>query len=236
MAPGLDAPRRADIVVAVHGSADPGEALRTGRRVSRQLGAAYRDRPAVVLLLSGSEPTPMPGEEPAGDHAPIVAWTRPGQNALEATLRAAEAFDAAACALVAVDGEESSIDGARNLLAPVLDEGYDLVCPCYALHRYEGVLSTGIVYPRTRAVFGKRLRQPMGDELAVSRPLASHLLGDAWHADAAHAGDRIWLVTAALARDFRLCQAQLGPRPRHGPEADADLAASLAHVVGLFFH
>ena len=89
MAPGLEAPRRADIVVAVHGSADPGEALRTGRRVSRQLGAAYRGRPAVVLLLSASEPTTMPAEGAAGDHAPIVPWARPGQNALEATLRAA---------------------------------------------------------------------------------------------------------------------------------------------------
>ena len=238
IAPGVEPPRHADIVVAVHGSSDPGEALRTGRRVSRQLGGAYRGRQAVVLLLSGSEPVSMPdaAEGAAADHAPILPWSRPGQNALEATLRAAESFEAAACALVAADGEEGPIDAARHLLAPVLEEGYDLVCPCYALHRFDGVLSTGIVYPLTRATFGKRLRQPIGDELAVSRSLASHLLGEAWHSDAAHAGDRIWLVTAALSRDFRVCQAQLGTRPRHGPEADADLAASLAHVVGLLFH
>ena len=108
-------------------------------------------------------------------------------------------------------------DGARHLLAPILEEGFDLVCPCYATHRFEGVLTTGIVYPLTRSVFGQRLRQPIGDELAVSRSLASHLLGEAWHGDAAHAGDRLWLVTAALSRDFRVCQSQLGSRLRHAP-------------------
>ncbi len=222
--------------MAVHGSSDPGEAVRTGRRISRQLGATYRDRQAVVLLLSQSEPPPRVGaaEGAPAAHAPILPWSRPGQSAIEATLRAAESFDAAACALVAADGEERPIDGARQLLAPILEEGCDLVCPCYALHRFEGVLTTGIVYPLTRAVFGKRLRQPMGDEMAVSRSLASYLLGEAWHADAAHAGDRLWLVTAALCRDARACQAQLASRPRLAPEAD--LAASLAQVVGLLFH
>ena len=235
----LEPPRRAEIVVAVHGGSDPGEALRTGRRVSRPLGAAYGDRPAVVLLLSQDEPPPLAGSAegaPADHHAPIVPWSRPGQSALEATLRAAESFEATACALVAADGSENPVDGARHLLAPVLDDGFDLVCPCYSLHRFEGVLTTGIVYPVTRAVFGKRVRQPIGDELAMSRSLATHLLGEAWHADTAHAGDRIWLVTAALARDFRVCQAQLACRPRQAPEAGADLAASLAHVVGLLFH
>ena len=237
MSRGLESLRRAEMVVVVHGGSDPGDAVRTGRRVSRQLGATYRDRRAVVLLLSNPEASPAPELVADGppDPVPILPWSRSGQNALEAMLRAAEAFDAAACALVAADGE-SPTDGARHLLAPILEEGFDLVCPCYATHRFEGVLTTGIVYPLTRSVFGQRLRQPIGDELAVSRSLASHLLGEAWHGDAAHAGDRLWLVTAALSRDFRVCQSQLGSRLRHAPAADADLAASLAHVVGLLFH
>ena len=238
MARGPGLPHRAEIVVAIHGSADPAQAVRTGRRVTRQLGALYRDRQAVVLLLSNEESAPVfDGVEGApADNVAILPWSRPGQSALEATLRAVDTFDAAACALVAADGEESPTDGARHLLAPILDEGFDLVCPCYAVNRFEGVLTTGIVYPLTRAVFGQRLRQPMGDELAVSRSLAAHLMGEAWHGDATHAGDRIWLMTAALSRDFRVCQSQLGSRPAHAPEADADLAASLAHVVGLLFH
>ncbi len=187
MTRGLEPLRHAEIVVAVHGSSDPGEAVRTGRRVSRQIGAAYRDRKAVVLLLSQGEALPAADPVATAEPVPILPWSPSGQNALESVLRAAEAFDAAACALVAADGGESPADGAQHLLAPILDEGFDFVCPCYAMHRFDGVLTTGIVYPLTRAVFGKRLRQPIGDELAVSRSLASHLLGEAWHGDAAHA-------------------------------------------------
>ncbi len=235
----LPLPRRAEVVVGVHGGPDAAEAVRTGQRISRQLGAVYRDRSAVVLLLGdGEQAVPVAPAAPRTTLPPIplLPWSHPGRSPLEAVLRAAEDFDAAACVLVAAEGGEGPIDSARQLVAPILDESHDLVCPCYATHRFEGVLSTGIVYPLTRAVFGKRLRQPIGDELAVSRRLAAYLLGEAWHADPAHAGDFVWLVTAALARDFRVCQAQLGGRPRHLPEADADLAASLAHVVGLLFH
>jgi glucosylglycerate synthase len=151
-------------------------------------------------------------------------------------LRAAESFGAAACALVVADGAEGKIEGARHLIAPILDEEFDFVAPCYATHRFEGVLTTGIVYPLTRALFGKRLRQPIGSELAVSRRLADHLLGEGWNADPAHAGAGLWLVTAVLSREFRVCQSYLGARPPRLAEAPGDLAAALAKVVGLLFH
>ena len=224
------------MVVAVHAAPDAGEALRTGQGVGRQLRSAYPERPLAVLLLSESanEPAAAPAVGP-GDVA-LLPWSHPGQTPLESTLRAAEAFQAGACALVAPDGEESPADGARHLLAPILEDGFDFVCPCYATHRFEGVLTTGIVYPLTRALFGQRLRQPMGSELALSRRLATHLLGEGWTADAPHAGDRIWLVTATLSREFRVCQSYLGTRPMRLAQPAGDLAGSLAHVVGLLFH
>ena len=241
MAPGLTEPRRAEIVVAVHGGPafDAGDAIRTGHRIGHQLGVSYPGRQAVVLLLSESaervaavplDPRPPPPE------VPLLPWSHPGQSALEATLRAAEAFEATAAALVAADGEEGPNGGARHLLGPILDDGYDLTAPCYAIQRYEGVFATGLVYPLTRALFGRRLRQPLGNELAVSRRAVGHLLGEAWHADPAHAGERVWLVCALLAGDFRVSQTCLATRaPRLG-DAGADLAASLAQVVGLLFH
>jgi glucosylglycerate synthase len=241
MAPGLAEPRRAEIVVAVHGGPafDAGDAIRTVHRIGHQLGVSYPGRRAVVLLLSESaeraaavpiDPRPPPPE------VPLLPWSHPGQSALEATLRAAEAFDASAAALVVADGEEGTTGGARHLLGPILDDGADLTTPCYATQRYEGVLSTGLVYPLTRALFGRRLRQPLGNELAVSRRAVAHLLGEGWHADPTHAGDRVWLVCALLSGDFRVSQACLATRPPRLGEAGADLAASLAQVVGLLFH
>ena len=236
----LEEPRHADVLIVVQPSADAGESLRTGQRLGRQLGSAFPHRQAAVLLLSdraGELVVPeLPRPERAHSRCELIPWSRHGQSAVEAVLRAAETFDASACALVAPDGDDGPPDAARLLLSPILDDGFDFVCPCYTTHRFEGVLRTGMVYPLTRALFGKQLRQPLGSELAVSRRLASHLLGEGWHADPAHAGEWIWLVTAVLSREFKVCQSYLGARPPRLREANADLAASLAHAMGMLFH
>ncbi|HET9598929.1 MAG TPA: hypothetical protein VFP65_25375 [Anaeromyxobacteraceae bacterium] len=215
------------------------DALRTAHRVGLELASAQPDRSAVVLLLSEDAPeaaasVPADPRAPA-PRVPILPWNLAGQSAIESVLRAAVTFEAAACALVAAaDGHDLPEGVARRLLAPVLEEGFDLVCPCYASHRYEGVVTTGLVYPLTRALFGRRLRQPVADELAASRRLAEHLLGEGWESDP-HAGGRLWLVTGALSAEYQVCQAWLGARPPR-VEAGADLAVALARVVGLLFH
>jgi hypothetical protein len=237
---GERAPRRADIVVAIRapetGAAD---ALRTAHRLGLELASAQPHRSAVVLLLSDDGPEPaVAGADPRAPtpRVPVLPWSHAGQSAIEAVLRAAVTFEAGACALVAAaEGHDLPEGAARRLLAPVLEEGFDLVCPCYAAHRYEGVVTTGLVYPLTRALFGRRLRQPVADELAASRRLAEHLLGEGWQSDP-HAGGRVWLVTGALSAEYQVCQAWLGARPPRVGEAGGDLAVALARVVGLLFH
>jgi hypothetical protein len=235
-----DEPRRAEILVAVEGKPDSGEAIRTGQLIGQHLGATYPGRRAVVLLLSDSanDPALSGGASAGAPDVPVLAWSHPGQTSLEATLRAAESFDAAACALVApaAEGSDAEPGAARQLLAPVLDDGFDFVSPCYAMHRFDSVVNTAIVYPVMRAAFGRRVRQPLGTELALSRPLVTHLLGEGWVSDPAHAGDRLWLVTSVLAREFRLCQVHLPTPPPRLSEPSPDLAASLARVLGLLFH
>src|SRR5512146_1968926 len=234
---GVEEPRRADILVGVDGGSDPGEAARTAQRVGRQLGAAYPGRQAIVLLLSESANEPAtPGPLLESSAVPLVAWNHPGQSAIEAMLRATEKYEAGACALVAPDSEDAPTTSASRLLAPVVEDGMDFACPTYVTHRFDGVVNTGIVHPVMRALFGKRLRQPFGKELALSRTVATHLLGEAWLADPSHAGDRIWLATSVLAGDYQVCQVQLGAPPPRLAEANADLAASLAQVMGLLFH
>jgi hypothetical protein len=231
----VEEPRRAEIVVAVEGAADPGEIVRTAHRIGRQIGETYHDRRAVVLLLGDRAPGAS-DPQAATARVPLLPWSHPGQSAIEATLRAAEAFDATACALVPADSDDRPTEGARDLLAPILGEGLDFASPHYASERFDGVLSTGLVYPTMRALFGKRLRQPLAPGLALSRRSVAHLLGEAWHADPAHAGDRMWLVTGLLSHELEPCQAHCAERPRRAPENPADLSASLANVVGLLFH
>jgi hypothetical protein len=48
------------------------------------------------------------------------------------------------------------------LLRPVLEQDYQYVTPIYSRHKYDGTITNNIVYNLTRALYGKRIRQPIG--------------------------------------------------------------------------
>jgi len=168
----------------------------------------------------------------------LVAYTdgHGGPDALPALLERALSEGAPACALLERLPRPPGEDWLRALLHPVLAEGFDLVAPSYARRRFEGVLVTGIVYPLTRALFGHRLRQPMGREIVLSRRLCEHLLASMdGRTDPLHAGGDLWVITKALVADARVAQVFLGPRPVP-PEQPAQVASALAEVLGVVFH
>jgi len=157
------------------------------------------------------------------------------ESALRALLELAVERDAAAVALVAGDPRSHPQGWIRDLVAPVLQEGYDLVCPTYARHPLDGALNTGVVYPLTRSLYGRQLRQPLGGEVALGPELARRLAADPdWQRDRSAAGGDAWLVAKALSRGAKVCQAWLGPFPR--PPLDDDQASrALARVLGSVF-
>ena len=53
----------------------------------------------------------------------------------------------------------------------------DLVAPYYTPRTLEGLLTTSIIYPLTRCLYGKRIRNPFGPDIGVSRKLAQKILG-----------------------------------------------------------
>jgi hypothetical protein len=124
----------------------------------------------------------------------------------------------------------------RALFDPVLRGDADLVAPSYARRRFDGVLVTGVVYPLTRALFGQRLLQPLGQEIVLGRRFAETLARDeAWRSDPTHAGTHLWVITLALVRECRIAQVFLGPRPVPQPQPP-DVSDALARVLGTLFH
>jgi glucosylglycerate synthase len=208
--------------------------------VQSALRHAFPQRGALALVLSG-EPdgaVSADGLAPAADGPPPVVYTgghTGPEAALPTLLEVAVARGAPACALLEPLPRPADGSWLRLLLDPILGGGFDLVAPAYNRGRLEGVLVTGVVYPLTRALFGQRLRQPLGRELVLSRRLAEHLLRDSeWRTDPAHAGADLWVITKALAREVKLAQVFLGPRPV--PQAQpASAADALAGVLGTLF-
>jgi hypothetical protein len=228
------------ILVAIDGRSDPAGAAAA---VAEGLRRRFPGRPASVLVAAQRGPEAVlvgPGEVPAHT-GPLLAPSAAGgaipgsQSPLGALLREADRTGAAAAALVAAEAHDDSVDWLGTLIAPVLEGGFEFVSPAYRRRRGEGTLNTGIVYPLTRAVYGRRLRQPLGGEAALSLPLARRLLQDPdWRRDPAAAGSDAWLVAKVLGGGVRTCQAWLGawPRPDAPPE---DPSQTLARALGLVF-
>ena len=108
--------------------------------------------------------------------------------------------------------------------------------PLYRRHKYDGTITNSIVYPLTRALYGKQVRQPIGGDFGFSGRMARFYLSkDVWDSDVARYGIDIWMTTTAIANGFRVCQAFLGAKIHDPKDPGADLSSMLYQVVGATF-
>jgi hypothetical protein len=138
-------------------------------------------------------------------------------------------------ALVVVDSDLRSIgpEWIELLAGPILKGGFDFVAPLYARYKWDGTITNTVTYPLTRALYGHRIRQPIGGDFGVSGDLVAHYLEqDDWSADVSRFGIDIWMTTKALAGGFAVCQARLGAKVHDPKDPGADLGPMFRQVVG----
>ncbi len=230
------------IVVGVAADRERAPAAEAALAVQAGLDAVFPDLPKIAVVLSPDpEGTVEPGtplERGGGGRPAPVIHAGPGgsEAALHTLLEVSLATSAPACALLEPMPRPADPGWLRSLLDPVLRGTADLVAPSYQRRRFEGVLVSGLVYPLTRALFGQRIRQPLGTEMVLSRRLVEQLWrDDEWRTEPAYAGTELWAITKALVRECRCAQVFLGPRPvpqRQPPH----LPDALAQVLGTVFH
>ncbi|QOY91354.1 glycosyltransferase family protein [Paludibaculum fermentans] len=161
----------------------------------------------------------------------------PGKgSAFRLIFQIASTLGAKACAVVDSDLRSITPEWIDLLLRPVVHAEYDFVAPYYHRHKYDGTITNSIVYPLTRALYGHRLRQPIGGDFGVSLPLLRRYLErDDWETDVARYGIDIWMTTVAVAEGFRVCQSFLGAKLHDAKDPGSDLSAMLMQVVGSVF-
>jgi len=138
-------------------------------------------------------------------------------------------------ALVVVDSDLRSIvpEWIELLAGPILKGGYDFVAPLYSRYKYDGTITNTVTYPLTRALYGHRIRQPIGGDFGVSGDLVRHYLAlDDWDADISKFGIDIWMTTSALTGGFAVCQARLGAKVHDPKDPGSDLGPMFRQVVG----
>jgi glycosyltransferase involved in cell wall biosynthesis len=224
------------------------------RAVTAGLAKYFPDRPAVLVNSDGGStdgtPEVVAQSELGGTRTILVARPprafskvitayqgMPGKgSAFRTVFEVARRLSAKACAVVDSDLRSITPEWIQLLVTPVLEEGFDYVCPLYARHKFDGTITNAIVYPMVRAVYGRRIRQPIGGDFGFSGHLADHFLAqNVWESDVARYGIDIWMTTTAVRGNFRVCQSYLGAKIHDAKDPSADLSAMLVQVTGSLF-
>ncbi len=244
----------ADLVVGIPSYNNARTIAHVVRAVTAGLAKYFPDRPAVIVNSDGGSTDGTPEivrQAAVSDYRTVLAAHPlypvhrlttpyhgiPGKgSALRTVFDIAVRLGARACAVVDSDLRSITPEWVELLLGPVLREGFDFVAPLYRRHKYDGTITNSIVYPLTRALYGKRIRQPIGGDFGFSGRLAAHSLAqDVWHTDVARFGIDIWMTTTALTGGFRVCQAFLGAKIHDAKDPSVDLTTMFVQVVGSVF-
>ena len=174
------------------------------------------------------------------DPVPVITTAYeglPGKGSAFGTIfEIAAVLNAKACAVVDSDLRSITPEWIELLLKPVLSGDTDFVAPLYHRHKYDGTITNSIVYPLTRALYGKQVRQPIGGDFGFSGKLAAfYVQQDVWETDVARFGIDIWMTTTAIANNFKVGQAFLGAKIHDAKDPGSDLSAMLYQVVGATF-
>jgi glucosylglycerate synthase len=126
-----------------------------------------------------------------------------------------KAVELSARAVVVIDADLKSVTPLwiRNLAEPLFED-YQFVAPLYVRHKYDGTITNNIAYPLTRALYGRRIRQPIGGDYGFSGELArSFADSDTWNEKVSTYGIDIWMSTLAMKSGGAVIQSFMG-RPK----------------------
>lgn len=198
--------------------------------------AGSTDGTGNVLLSAGLPTVRIRHEAPLAERLTVPFHGVPGRGAaLRSVLTAADRVGARALVLVEGDLATPPPDWMARLALPVLEEKADLVLPVYARHRYEGTITNLLLAPLVRSLYGRRVRQPLGGQQALSARLVDHLLiHPQWNWRGPEMSD-VWMLGTAIADGFGVVEAWLGRRTIRSRARTTDLPAMMAQTLGAVF-
>ena len=211
--------------------------------VTHGLADYYKDKRSVVFIADGgstddSRETSKEFQIKPWQEKIVSIYRGPAGKgtALRSVFETATRLNVQACAVVDSDLRSITPDWVQYLLDPVLTKGYQFVAPVYLRHKYDGTITNNIVYNLTRALYGKRIRQPIGGDFAISKDVAKfYIEQDVWDTDVARYGIDIWMTTSAVTQGFRICQSNLGVKIHDAKDPGQHLGPMFRQVLWTVF-
>lgn len=234
---------RADILVGIPCYNNEKTISHVIQMVSHGLFQHYKDLRSVIMIADGGSTDDT--REMAKDFE-IKPWQEKivsiyrgpaGKgSAFRSIFEAAKRLRVTACVVVDSDLRSITSDWVKYLLEPVLEKGYNFVSPVYSRYKYDGTITNNIVYNLTRALYGLRIRQPIGGDFAFSGDLAAYYMDqDVWDTDVARYGIDIWMTTNAITNNFKICQSNLGVKIHDAKDPAESLGPMFRQVVHTLF-
>src|SRR5438876_7637431 len=229
---------RADIVVGIPSFRNAATIGHVTEAAAEGLRRNFPNMRAVIVNADGgSEDGTRERVRGSADGVPIVTGRYQGRSgkgsAFRAIFEAVTLLGARACAVVDSDLRSITPEWIARLVGPIVRGEADYVTPLYARHKHDGTITNTIAYPLTRALYGARVRQPIGGEFGFGADLARVYLAEpVWASDVAKFGIDIFMTTTALARGVRVAQAFLGAKIHDPKDPGADLGPMFTQVVG----
>ena len=229
----------ADLVVSIPSYNEADTIAYATLQVSEGLVRYFPRIRAVVINCDNNSPdhTKEAFIETATKVPKIYISTAPGVRGKGYNLRNLfrKAVELQAKAIVVVDADVQTLtpEWIKHLAEPLF-KGFAFVTPLYVQHKYDGLINHAIAYPLVRALFGRRVRQPIGGDFGLSGDLARHYLESTlWDEAVAGFGIGVWMTTLALNRGALLCQAFVGRPKIHRPRDPA--GPVFRQIVGTIF-
>jgi len=211
--------------------------------VSHGLHKHYKDLRSVIMVADGGS---TDDTREVAKEFQIKPWQEkivsiyrgPGGkgSAFRSIFEAAKRLKVKACMVVDSDLRSIDSDWVTYLLQPILETDYQYVSPLYSRYKYDGTITNNIVYNLTRALYGLRIRQPIGGDFAFVGELADYYIDqDVWETDVARYGIDIWMTTNAITKNFRICQSNLGVKIHDAKDPAESLGPMFRQVIYTLF-
>lgn len=217
---------RAEVVVGIPSYNEAARISFPTQQVDRGLTRYLRDRSAVIINCDNNSPDDTrKAFLETSTETPKIYLSTPGETrgkGLNFRNLFEKAVELEARALAVVDADVKSITPRWifNLVGPLFEQ-FDYVAPLYVRHKYDGLVNSNIAYPLTRALYGRRVRQPIGGDFGFSGQLAKAFLdAEFWNDAVSSFGIDIWMTTIAVRSRAAVIQSFLGRPKVHGSRPD----------------
>lgn len=233
---------KADLVVCIPSYKEADSISFPVRQASEGLVRYFPEMRSVIINTDNNSPdgTKEAFLDTPTDRPKIYLSTPPGVKGKGNNFRNLfeKVLELEAKAVVVVDADLKSItpQWIRHLGEPLFND-FSYVAPLYVRHKYDGTITNGIAYPLSRALYGRRVRQPIGGDFGFSGDLARvYLENEAWDEATANFGIDIWMTTIAINQGVPVCQSFMGRPKIHRPKDPASsLGPMFRQVIGTIF-